>query len=81
MRKTGKSFAKNLVCDKDGNPSLSDCISVILVLAFLGASAYLLAKGVTWQHYEAFGAFTVGPGSVVKLGSKWINNMSGRERP
>ena len=80
MWKTIKKFVKDLVCDDRGKPSLSDCISVALVLAFLSGSLYLLVHGSEWKHYESFGLYTVGPSSMVKLGSKWINNMSGRER-
>ena len=69
-----KTFLTGLVYDADGQPSLSDCVTIVFVLVFLGVSLYLAIKGVEWKHYDAFALYSVGPASVIKVASKFINS-------
>lgn len=61
-------FIKNLVCDGDGIPSLTDTLALIGFLSFIFGSAYLMVNGIKWDNYDKFAELTGGGGGVLKLG-------------
>jgi len=73
-----KGFLADLICDEKGRPSLSDLMALVLFAMFVIVTAHSYAFGVKWGHYDSFAMYTVGPSGLIKLGSKFINNLPRR---
>ncbi len=68
-----RRFLSNLL--KENNEySLTRVASVILILAFLLGSFYLMIKGTTWGNYDAFATFCGGGGAASQVVNKFINS-------
>lgn len=62
------------ILKEGGHYSLTRIISVIGFLVFIGGSAYLIYKGMTWGNYETFATFTGGGGAATQIANKLINS-------
>jgi hypothetical protein len=73
---TLKKFIFGLMYE-NSEPSLTRVISTIAFLAFLAGSAFLLIKGLHWDHYETFATATAGGGLGGQLVNKFMNLSKG----
>lgn len=59
---------------EDGILSWTRSLSLIMLLAFLGVSIYLVVMHQTWANYDTFASLTGGGGTTTQLVNKFINS-------
>ena len=62
------------ILTENGEYSLTRIASVVLMLAFLIASFYLIIKGQTWGNYDSFATICGGGGIAGQTVNKFINS-------
>lgn len=70
MKKIRKFLASLMY--ENGEPSLTRVMTVAAFLAFLAGSAFLMAVGQHWDHYETFATITGGGTLAAQLGNKYM---------
>ena len=63
---------KNLL-KENGQLSLTRVLACLSFMTFIVGTAYLMAKQVSWPHYDTFSAATIG-GTATQVINKFINS-------